>query len=163
MKTMKAGDKAMIEFKLEHILSFTGLGGNVPEAIGSLPEGIKVNFYNTGGEVIGPRIRGKLRPVGGDWVTVRKDGVALLDARVTFETHDGALILVTYPGVIDFGPEGQAKFLSGALPPAAQVRISPRFFTSHPEYVWLTRLHCFGVGEYNPATRSVSYDVYAVL
>lgn len=52
------------ECKLEHGFSFTGLGGNAPEVIGPVPEGIRVNFYNTGGEVSGPRIRGKLRPVG---------------------------------------------------------------------------------------------------
>jgi Protein of unknown function (DUF3237) len=152
----------MIDYKLEHILSFVGKGGNVPEAVGLLPEGLKVNFYNTGGEVNGPRIRGKLRPVGGDWVTVRKDGVAILDARVTFETDDGAVILVTYPGVIDFGEDGFERFQRGALPPAAQIRISPRFFTGHPNYVWLTRLHCLGIGEYSPANRTASYDVYAV-
>jgi hypothetical protein len=152
----------MIDYKLEHILSFVGKGGGVPEAIGALPEGLRVNFYNLGGEVSGPRIRGKLRAAGGDWVTVRKDGVAILDARVTFETDDGALILVTYPGVIDFGEDGYEKFQRGDLPPAAQIRTSPRFFTSHPKYAWLSRLHCLGVGEYSPANRTASYDVYAV-
>jgi Protein of unknown function (DUF3237) len=43
-----------------------------------------------------------------------------------------------------------------------QIRISPRFFTSHPEYLWLNRLHCLGVGEYRPATNDAKYDVYAV-
>lgn len=152
----------MIDYRLEHILSFVGKGGIAPEAIGRLAEGLRVNFYNTGGEISGPHIRGKLRPVGGDWVTVRKDGVAILDARVTFETDDGALILVTYPGVIDFGEDGYDKFQRRDLPPAARISISPRFFSGHPKYAWLNRLHCLGVGEYTPGTRSASYDVYAV-
>jgi hypothetical protein len=152
----------VVDFKLEHILSYTGIGGAAPEIIGPLPEGLRVNFYNNGGEILGPRVHGKLRPVGGDWVTVRKDGVAILDCRITFETNDGALILVTYPGVVDFGEDGYDKFLRGELPPVAQVRISPRFATSHPGYLWLTRLHCVGVGEYHPAKRTVNYDVYAV-
>jgi hypothetical protein len=152
----------MIDYKLEHIFSFVGKGGGTPEAIGPLPEGLRVNFYNTGGEISGPRIRGKLRAAGGDWVTVRRDGVAILDARVTFETDDSALILVTYPGLIDFGEDGYDRFQRGDLPPAAQIRISPRFFTSHSKYLWLNRLHCVGVGEYSPLTRSASYDVYAV-
>jgi hypothetical protein len=152
----------MFDYKLEHVLSFVGKGGMTPEAIGPLAEGLRVNFYITGGEVNGPGIRGKLRPVGGDWVTVRKDGVAVLDARVTFETDDGALILVTYPGLIDFGEDGYDAFQRGNLPSAARIRISPRFFSGHPKYTWLNRLQCLGVGEYNPVARTASYDVYAV-
>jgi hypothetical protein len=152
----------MIDYKLQHIFSYASTLAP-PEMIGPVPEGIRVNFYSTGGEITGPRIRGKIRPAGGDWVTVRKDGVALLDVRVTFETHDGALILVTYQGVVDFGEDGQERFLRGDLPPVVQIRISPRFVTSHPEYLWLNRLHCLGVGEYRPAANGAMYDVYAVL
>lgn len=151
----------MIDYKLEHIFSYTGTLAS-PEVIGSFPEGIRVNFYSTGGEITGPRLRGKIRPVGGDWVTVRKDGVALLDVRTTFETHDGALILVTYQGVVDLGEDGHDRFLRGDMPPVAQLRISPRFLTSHPEYLWLNRLYCIGVGEYRAAASEASYDVYAV-
>jgi hypothetical protein len=93
METIGRQDRRLITYSLEHIFSFTGRGGGAPDVIGQLPEGLRVNFNNTGGEIRGPRIRGKLRPVGGDWVTVRKDGIALLDARVTLETDDGALIL----------------------------------------------------------------------
>ena len=162
MTTIALQEPTRINYSLEYIFSFTGRGGAAPEAIGPLVEGLRVNFYNAGGEIYGPRIRGKLRAVGGDWVTVRKDGIALLDARVTLETEDGALILATYPGTIDFGEDGYDRFLRAALPPAAQVRIAPRFYTGHPEYLWLNRLHCIGIGEYKPADRCVSYDVYAV-
>lgn len=152
----------MIDYKLEHICSYTGTLASPPETIGPVPEGIRVNFYATGGEITGPRIRGKIRPVGGDWLTLRKDGVALLDVRTTFETHDGALILITYQGVIDFGDDGFERFLRGDLPTAVQIRVSPRFLTGHPDYLWLNRLHCLGVGEYRAATNAASYDVYAV-
>jgi Protein of unknown function (DUF3237) len=65
--------------------------------------------------------------------------------------------------VINFEEDGYDKFLSGNLPEQVPIRTSPRFFTSHPKYVWLNRLHCFGVGEYRVATNEASYDVYAVL
>ncbi|MCI0720612.1 MAG: DUF3237 domain-containing protein [Acidobacteria bacterium] len=61
----------MIDYKLEHIFSYTGTLASPPEMIGSVPEGTRVNFYSTGGEITGPRIRGKIGPVGGDWATVR--------------------------------------------------------------------------------------------
>lgn len=48
------------------------------------------------------------------------------------------------------------------LPPMVQLRTSPRFFTGHPQYSWLNRLHCIGIGEYKPADRFVTYDVNAV-
>jgi len=152
----------MIDYKCEHILSYTGVLASPPEVIGPIPEGIRVNFYTTGGEITGAKIRGRLRPVGGDWMTVRRDGVAILDARATFETHDGALILVTYAGVIDLGEDGYERFLRGELPSAAHIRTSPRFVTSHPEYAWLNRLHCMGIGEYLAATNDARYDVYAI-
>ena len=44
----------------------------------------------------------------------------------------------------------------------ARLRIAPRFVTSHPEYLWLNRLLCFGVGEYRAQTNIATYDVYAV-
>ena len=41
-----------------------------PEVIGPVAEGLRLNVYVTGGEVLGPRIKGKIRPVGADWLTV---------------------------------------------------------------------------------------------
>ncbi|MBK5292097.1 MAG: DUF3237 domain-containing protein [Acidobacteriia bacterium] len=108
------------------------------------------------------KIHGKVRPAGGDWLTLRTDGVAILDVRATIETHDGALILTTYPGIVDLGEDGYDNFLRGELPLNPQIRTSPRFFTSHPDYLWLNRLHCLGVGELDVAGNRVAYDVYAV-
>lgn len=93
-----------------------------------------MNFYSAGGVIYRCQGARKLRPAGGDWVTVRKDGVAYLDVRTTFETHDGALILVTYQGTVDFGEDGYDKFLRGEMPPVVKIRTSPRFVTSQPEY-----------------------------
>ena len=152
----------MNDYTLEYLCSSTGALAHPPEIIGPVPEGIRVNFYSTGGEISGPRIRGQVRPVGGDWVTVRQDGVAYLDVRTTFETHDGALILVTYQGVVDFGEEGYDQFLRGEIPPVVRLRTAPRFVTSHPAYQWLNRQFCVGVGEYRAASHEAKYDVYMV-
>ena len=152
----------MNDYTLEYLCSYTGTLVNPPEIIGPVPEGIRVNFYSTGGEISGPRIRGQVRPVGGDWVTVRQDGVAYLDVRTTFETYDGALILVTYLGVVDFGEDGYDRFRRGEIPPVVRLRTAPRFVTSHPEYLWLNRLFCVGVGEYRASSDEARYDVYVV-
>ena len=153
----------MIDYRLEHIFSYTATLEPSLEVIGPVHEGFRANAYISGGEVSGPKLRGKLRPVGADWLTVRTDGVGILDVRATIETHDGALIYVTYTGVLDLGEDGYQKFSRGELPPSGTpIRMSPRCCTSHPDYQWLTRLHCLGIGEAFLERSEVRYDVYAV-
>jgi hypothetical protein len=158
---MNDNGEPSVPFALDHIFSYTGSLAE-PEVIGEVPEGLRVNFYSTGGEITGPRVRGVVRGVGGDWMTIRRDGVAYLNVRTTFETHDAALVLVTYDGVIDLGNDGYASFLRGELPETAKLRIAPRFVTSHPDYLWLNRILCLGIGEYRSETNVATYDVYAV-
>jgi hypothetical protein len=153
----------MIEPRFEHVMSYTAQLA-APEVIGSVPDDLKINFYVTGGTVTGPRISGKFRPVGGDWLTLRRDGVAVLDVRATIETQDNALIYVTYPGIIDFGPDGYENFVRGISPGnSVAIRVSPRFQTSHTNYLWLNRLHCIGLGQAFLERSEVAYDVYAIL
>jgi hypothetical protein len=152
----------MNDYALEHICSFTGVLHSTPEVIGPVPTGLRVNFYSAGGQVTGPRVRGSVRAVGGDWFTVRPDGIASLSVRTTFETHDGALIDVRYGGVADLGDDGHARFLRGELPEVVRLRTRPRFLTAHPDYRWLNRLFCVGIGEYDTAASEARYDVYAI-
>ena len=90
-------------YEMEYVGSYSASLRMPPEVIGALPEGIRINFEVTGGEVSGDRIRGILKPVGGDWFTLRSDGVGVLDVRATIETHDGALIYIHYQGIGDLG------------------------------------------------------------
>jgi hypothetical protein len=78
--------RARIAYNLELVFSYTGVLARPPEIIGPVPEGIRVSFYSRG-EVTGPKLRGTMRPVGGDWTTVRRDGVANLDVHATLEVH----------------------------------------------------------------------------
>ncbi|MEO6356850.1 MAG: DUF3237 domain-containing protein [Ferruginibacter sp.] len=149
------------KFQLEHIFTFGALLQS-PEVIGPVAEGIKVNFYALGGEMTGPKMNGKCRAVGGDWLTLRTDGVAILDVRTTLETNDGALIAVNYTGVGDLGPDGHKLFLEGKLPPRLALQVVPRCQTAHPDYLWLNRLQCLGIGEVDMEKLYVSYDIYAV-
>jgi hypothetical protein len=45
--------EAVIDYKLEYIVSYTGTLASPPEIIGPLPEGIRATFYSTGGEFTG--------------------------------------------------------------------------------------------------------------
>jgi len=153
---------SMFKFQLEHIFTFGAQLESPPEVIGPVPEGIRANFYCKGGEITGPKLRGRCRAVGGDWLTVRTDGVVVLDVRTTLETHDGALIATSYTGVGDLGPDGYHKFLNGNLPARLALRVTPRCQTAHTEYAWLNRVQCLGIGEVDTEQSHVSYDIYAV-
>jgi hypothetical protein len=148
------------KYQLEHLFSFDA--ALEPEIIGPVAEGVRANFYCKGGQVTGPKLQGRVRSVGGDWLTVRTDGVGVLDVRTTLESHDGALIAVTYTGVTDLGEDGHQRFLDGKLPPRLALRVVPRCQTAHPAYQWLNRVQCVGIGEVDLERSHVSYDVYAV-
>lgn len=133
-----------------------------PEIIGETPEGLRVNWFLQGGEVYGPKLNAKIRPHGGDWMTIRSDGIGVLGIRATLETPEKALIYTTYSGVFDLGDEGYQNFLNKQWPHAPPLRSTPRFLTEHPKYKWLNRLQCIGIGEVQMSDLLVIYDLYAL-
>lgn len=151
----------MLSHSLEPIFSYH-LQLNPPEIIGSVPEGIRANVYVNHGTVTGEKIKGVLRPGGGDWMTVRSDGVGITDVRGTIETDDGAMVYMTYTGILDLGEDGYQKFLQGQLPTTAQIRNAPRFQTAHPHYLWLNRIQAVSIAELNFTTFEADFDVYAI-
>ena len=152
----------MFDYTMEHVCSYTATLENPPEVIGPLAEGLRLNAYVTGGEVTGPKLQGKIRPVGADWLTIRTDGVGVLDVRATIETHDGALIYIAYKGVLDLGEDGHARFIAGELPKVLQLRTAPMLHCAHPDYAWVNRFQYVNIGEVNFETFTVAYDMYAL-
>lgn len=124
----------MFDYTMEHVCSYTATLASPPELIGPVGEGLRMNLYVSGGEVTGPRVRGRVLPVGGDWLTIRRDGVAVLDVRATIETHDGALVYAAYTGVGDLGEDGYEKLLKGTTPRRLAIHTAPRFQCAHPDY-----------------------------
>jgi hypothetical protein len=112
------------------------LATSATQEIGSTPLGNLTVFPVTGGSFEGDRLRGKVMPGGGDWVTAAADGTFTLDLRVTLETDDGALIHMTFNGIRD---DANHYF-----------RTVPRFETAAPQYAFLNRLLAVGVGEIRP-------------
>jgi hypothetical protein len=151
----------MHALKTEHLFRYEATLAP-PEVIGPVVEGIRVNFWVTGGEAKGPRITGKLRPEGADFFTLRPDGVGMLCVRAVIETDDGALIDLSYEGLSDLGADAHAKFLAGEMPTRLELRTQPRMRSAHPAYADLARRLYVGVGVGHLDTLRVSYDVYAV-
>ncbi len=150
------------KYDLEYLYSSQSKLRLPPELIGESPAGLRLIVYREGGELVGPRLRGRFLPVGGDWLIVRPDGMGVVDARGTIETHDGALIYNYYSGLADFGENALEQIRRGQLPPAKIVRTLPRFETSHPDYLWLNRVQAVGIAQVNPDLGGSITDVYAL-
>lgn len=152
----------IIPHTAEHIFSYQS-GIAAPDVAGPCPGDVRFNFALTGGKGWGPRLTGKVKAGGGDFATLRTDGVIVLDVRRMLESHDGAPIDISYSGVIDLGPDGYVNFLNGVMPPELRAEAVPRFRAAHHAYQWLNRLQCYSIGEANLAKQGITYGVYALI
>lgn len=151
----------MLKYSMEHVFSYKATLQD--PVVVSGPDGdIRVNFYVSGGEVWGPKLKGKVLPIGADWLTLRKDGVCVLDVRAALESDDEAHIDVSYKGILDLGPDGHADFLKGKVPEIVQIRAAPFLRTAHPGYQWINREQFINVGEARLSQKEVQYDVYSL-
>jgi hypothetical protein len=137
-----------------------------PEVIGPTPEGFKLNWYPVpGGVFVGPAFRATVGIEGEHNMVFRPDGVGVISVRVTVETDDGALLSVSYSGLLELGEPAFRQVLSGDfahLPASISVRTAPRVLTTHPKYLWLNHLQYVGVGELRLVELIYTYDLYAV-
>ena len=115
------------------LLMILRLATAATEEVGPTRHGTLSIFPVIGGSFEGDRLRGKVLPGGGDWVTARADGMLELDLRATLETDDGALIHMTFTGVRD---DANHYF-----------HTVPLFETAAPKYAFLNRLLAIGTGE----------------
>jgi hypothetical protein len=95
----------------------------------------------TGGRFEGAALRGAILPGGADWQIVMADGTALLEARYTIETDDGALVYIRNRGV-RYGPPAVLNAIAqGELvdPAHYYFRTTPVFEVGDPRYAWLNR------------------------
>jgi len=133
-----------------------------PQAVGDTPHGLRRIVYFRGGDFSGPSLRGKVLAGGGDWLTVRKDGMGQIDVRTTLRTDDGALIYVTYGGLLDLPAAVRDRILSGEQVSTSEyyLRSLVLFETAAPRYAWLNRVVAVGVGE---RTRTgVAYSIHVI-
>ncbi|WP_448639310.1 DUF3237 domain-containing protein [Geodermatophilus sp. URMC 63] len=160
--TSRPASPAAYAARLEHLVHVRVPLAREPEVIGETPVGFLINWPPESGTLDGPAFRATV-VVGGEHQTiVRSDGIGLLSVSVTVKTHDGALIALDYSGTVDYGEGWATRLTSSRWPAVLPVRSHIRLLTSHPQYRWLNRLDCLGVGEVRPAERLYSYDMYAV-
>jgi hypothetical protein len=112
-----------------------------PIEIGRISGNLRRMIPIAGGEVLGPRIRGKVLAGGADYQLMRADGITDLQARYVIETDDARLIYVENSGVRYGPPELMEKLRRGESvdPALIYFRTTPRFETAAPGYEWLMR------------------------
>jgi Protein of unknown function (DUF3237) len=129
--------------------------------VGETAHGLRVNVFGRGGSAEGNGFRARVLEGSTDHMTIRRDGMGIVRIRSVFATDDGATLDVESGGYVDWGPDGYERALAQTLPDSSTVVLSPIVHTRHPNYDWLSRVQCFGVGRTHLASRQVTYDVYA--
>jgi hypothetical protein len=110
-----------------------------PITLAGSPAGSRVIFEVRDALLTGERLRARMHgAAAADWLVIGADGTAMLDVRLTVETHDGALILVQYNGRTD---------VSGGSDDARPIYVAPRFETGDERYRWLNNVQAVGRGE----------------
>jgi hypothetical protein len=112
-----------------------------PQMIGPVLTGERRIIPITGGRFEGLKMRGEIMPGGADWQIVSADGTAILEARYTLRTDDGALIYVRNTGFRHGSPEVLAAIARGEQvdPSKYYFRATPIFETGDKRYAWLNR------------------------
>lgn len=133
-----------------------------PQEIGAAPPGPQRIYYVKGGAFAGPGLSGSVLPGGGDWMTMRKDGIAQLDVRITLRTDDGAPIFVSYRGKVNMSTETRQRIADGEAvdPSEYYFRVAPFFETRSEKYAWMNGVIAVGIGR-RTAT-GVGYSIHVV-
>lgn len=133
-----------------------------PIEIGEVPAGARRIFVASGGEFEGERLRGSVRPGGGEWFLQSDTGPGAIDVRLLLETDDGAPIYLRYSGLMDFTPkilstlaEGRASEYGDNL-----FLTQARFEAGDARYAWLNRIIAVGEGRVRPD--AVEYRLFEV-
>lgn len=125
---------------LEHIADLIARVAT-PIEIGRIAGNLRRVIPIEGGEVTGPRIRGRVLAGGADYQVIRSDGVTDLHARYVIETEERGLIYVENFGIRYGPPELMEKLRRGEPvdPALIYFRSTPRFETAAPGCEWLMR------------------------
>ena len=147
----------------EHLMTLHVPGGGPPHLIDS-----SLAVYRQGAEgwARGPRIEGSILPPTADWMRIMPSGSFRVDARMMIRTGDGALIYVSYGGVISVSRQNFEHMSTGETltPQDMYFIITPVFQTAHPAYAWLNHLQAVGkMVELKGGTDGhLCYEVFAV-
>ena len=154
--------QAVFPVRLEHLARARVQLAREPEFFGETPAGFVINWNPLSGTLDGPAFHATVIPGGEHQTIVRTDGIGILSASVSVETHDRVLIALRHSGTVDFGEGWSGSRPLERWPSVLPVRTHISLLTADPRYRWLNRLYCLSVGQVRPPEQSYTYDMYAV-
>jgi hypothetical protein len=148
--------------EITHVADLTIFVG-VPVEAGETSLGRRRIIPILGGEVSGPRLRGRVLEGGADFQILRHDSVVELEAHYAIEMETGGRIYVTNTGFRHGPAEAMASLNRGDAVDPAMIYFctTPRFETIDEKYWWLTRHIFIGTGARHPSR--VELAVYQVM
>ena len=130
---------------------------------GAGPYGTRMVMTVMDGQVKGERISGTLAGAGADWAVIGPDGWARLDVRAQIQTDDGAVIYVSYPGLLQLTEKVMEAVQTGTAGTDFDdqyFRTTPQLETGDERYAWVNQTLFVGRGRMIPG--GVEYEVYRV-
>ena len=131
------------EIGTEYLMTLHTPGAGPP-----LQVDISLMIFRAGAEgwARGPKLNGTIIHPTADWLRVMPGGSLRVDVRMTVRTDDGALIYVTYNGVISVTRENFERMAKGAVLTSADMYFmtAPTFQTAHEKYAWLNHIQAIG-------------------
>lgn len=128
--------------------------------VGPGPLGMRAVSTVTGGWCKGPRLNGTLKGAAGDWMLIGKDGYARLDVRGQIVTDDGAVVLMTYQGLLEMNQKVAAVGAGETQFDDHYFRTLIRLESGAPAYAWVNT--SLFVGRGRVASGAVEYEVYRI-
>jgi hypothetical protein len=132
-------------------------------APGAGPYGTRMVMPVVDGSAKGTRISGTLVGGGGDWLLIGPDGWGRLDVRGQIQTDDGAVIYMSYVGLLQLTEKVMAAVATGAEETSFDdqyFRSTPKLETGDERYTWVNQTVFVGRGRIIPG--GVEYEVYRV-
>jgi hypothetical protein len=134
--------------------------------IGKTPHGWRRVDRILQGTFAGPRLSGRI-VTGTDPVLVLRDDTARLDVRMVLETHDGALIQMTYDGIVAGARDVMKRIGRREEVDAGEyyLRTAVTFETGDVRYAWLNALLAVATGRllvFPSGAFGDHYNIYAI-
>jgi hypothetical protein len=134
-----------------------------PLMIGNGPYGTRVFFPVTDGRAKGDRINGAFVGGGGDWFLIGSDGWGRIDVRGQIQTDDGAVLYITYSGLLQLTDKVMAAVQTMAEETTYEdhyFRAALRLETGDERYTWVNQTVFVAQGRIIPS--GAEYEVYRV-
>ncbi|MCA6114386.1 DUF3237 domain-containing protein [Bradyrhizobium sp. WSM 1738] len=114
-------------------------------------------------ELSGPRIKAQLAATGLDWMQVSEDGFWRPNVRAQFLTHDGAVVLMSYIGLVE--QTASFKRAAEANEPTdwddQYMRLSVTFNTGDARYAWMNQSLFIAAGRLL-GTGHIEYSIFRI-